>query len=340
MLARFAQAPLIGTSCSLRAPATTSTEASSTGAQTRLIFESIALVALLASTWVVAGLALQGAGVGVVSAGRTGFAAFGLLMLVMVSHSSKTRGTSPDSADASSLTYTLWQLIVLSVTGVAGYTLLSTLAIELAGPAIPSLILALSPVVVLLLESALTGVRVRPLILLSTLLAVSGAACYVAPRLEGDAAPMLAGGVLAAVGAMLSMAIYGLYFAHVNRGYHGPMTPRILPIFALGSVTLVIWAAIDIAGGERVSLTTLVALGLGIYVPAYLVQHRVILTAGPSYAALLGLAVPPLVGSASAAIGLAALPTPLQFGGIALTLVGMFAVIRMKFHPVAAKTKE
>lgn len=304
---------------------------------TRLALESIALVVLLAATWVIAGLALQGAGVGVVSAGRTGFAALGLLLLVLLSHQRGTR--SSPAAPTVIGPYSWWQLGVLAVTGVAGYTLLSTLAIALAGPTIPSLILALSPVVVLLLESALARVRVRPPVLLATVIAIVGAVLSVVPRLDGAAESGIVWGVLAAVGAMLSMSAYGLYFAHVNRGYRGPMTPRILPIFALGSVPLVLWAVVEVSGGGRVeliTLATLALLGLGIYVPAYLVQHRIILAAGASYAALLGLAVPPLVGIASAVFGLSALPQPLQVGGIVLTLAGMLAVIRMKVRTAPA----
>lgn len=289
----------------------------------RLVGESLGLVVLLAATWVIAGIALQGAGVGVVSAGRTAFAALGLLLVVAVTRS------SPRIA----LRYTAGQLTVLAITGVAGYTVLSTLAIALAGPAIPSLVLALSPVVVLLLEHALARTRMHPLVLAATVVAMVGAVLYVAPRIGGGAEANVAGGVLAAVAAMLSMSIYGLLFAHVNRGRSGPIAPRILPIFALGSVPLVVWAVIEVSVGgsiEPLSIAVLAVLGLGIYVPAYLLQHRLILTAGPSYTALLGLAVPPLVGIASVLLGLAALPAPVQVVGIALTLIGMLVVIRMK----------
>ncbi|MGO4490392.1 DMT family transporter [Microbacterium sp. 2RAF4] len=289
----------------------------------RLVGESLGLVVLLAATWVIAGIALQGAGVGVVSAGRTAFAALGLLLVVAVARS------SPRIA----LRYTAGQLTVLAITGVAGYTVLSTLAIALAGPAIPSLVLALSPVVVLLLEHALARTRMHPLVLAATVVAMVGAVLYVAPRIGGGAEANVAGGVLAAVAAMLSMSVYGLLFAHVNRGRSGPIAPRILPIFALGSVPLVVWAVIEVSVGgsiEPLSIAVLAVLGLGIYVPAYLLQHRLILTAGPSYTALLGLAVPPLVGIASVLLGLAALPAPVQVVGIALTLIGMLVVIRMK----------
>lgn len=315
----------------------------------RLVGESLALVVLLAATWVIAGIALQGAGVGVVSAGRTGFAALGLLLLVLLSNPGGGGSAPPAQAEppeppaplASVHRRPWWQVVVLSVTGVAGYTLLSTVAIALAGPTIPSLILALSPVVVLLLERALTKVRVRPVVLVATVVAIVGAVLYVVPRLAGAAGPSAAWGVLAAVGAMLSMAAYGLLFAHVNRGRRGPMAPRILPIFALGSAPLVLWAVVEVSVDEGVELVTigvLALLGLGIYVPAYLVQHRIILSAGPSFAALLGLAVPPLVGVASTAVGLSPLPRPLQVAGIVLTLAGMLAVIRLKLRVTMTKS--
>lgn len=305
----------------------------------RLALESLVLVVLLAATWVIAGIALQGAGVGVVSAGRTGFAALGLFLLVVLSHRPGTR-SGPVYPLVTVRRYRWWQLGVLSATGVAGYTLLSTVAIALAGPAIPSLILALSPVVVLLLESALTKVRVPPLVLVATGVAIAGTALYIVPRVGGASGASAGWGVLAAVAAMLSMAGYGLLFAHVNRGYRGPMTPRILPIFALGSVPLVLWAVVESSSGTQVDLVTigvLALLGLGVYVPAYLVQHRVILSAGPSFAALLGLAVPPLVGVASAVLGLSAPPGSMQVWGIALTLAGMLVVIRMKLRSPMAK---
>lgn len=136
---------------------------------------------------------------------------------------------------------------------------------------------------------------------------------------------------------MVSMSVYGLLFAHVNRDRAGAVTARILPVFALGSVPLLVWAVIEVGLGgmiEPVSIAVLAVLGLGIYVPAYLVQHRIILTAGPSYVALLGLAVPPLVGIASVLLGLAAPPGAIQIFGVALTLAGLFVVIRMRFRRV------
>lgn len=310
----------------------------------RLALQSLVLVALLASTWVIVGFALVGAGAGVVSAGRTVFAAFGLFLLLLMSRRRPPKRADDLGPVQQPARYTAWQLAALAGSGVAGYTLLSTIAINLAGPTLPSLVLSLSPAVVLILEAVLARVRPSMPTLIATIVAVVGAALFILPRLSGAAGPNVVVGVLAAIGAMFSMAAYSLYFAHVNRRYAGPMTPRILPIFALGSVPLVLWAGVELAAGQTVSLSSLAMLafvGIAIYVPAYLVQHRILLSAGAAYAALLGLAVPPLVGVASAALGLAEAPGLLQTVGIALTLVGMVFVIRLKFaerKPVAAES--
>ncbi|MFB6608844.1 DMT family transporter [Agromyces sp. NPDC056379] len=309
----------------------------------RLALQSLVLVALLASTWVIVGFALVGAGAGVVSAGRTVFAAFGLFLLLLMSRRRPPKQADDQGPVGQPARYTAWQLAALAGSGVAGYTLLSTVAINLAGPTLPSLVLSLSPALVLLLEAVLA--RVRPSIptLIATTAAIVGTALYILPRLTEGAGPNVVVGVFAAIGAMFSMAAYSLYFAHVNRRYAGPMSPRILPIFALGSVPLVLSAGVEVAAGQTVSLSSMAMLafvGIAIYVPAYLVQHRILLSAGAAYASLLGLAVPPLVGVASAALGLADAPGLLQTVGIALTLVGMVFVIRLKFaerEPVAAE---
>ncbi|MFD1572590.1 hypothetical protein ACFSEO_00455 [Agromyces cerinus subsp. nitratus] len=107
--------------------------------------QSIALVVLLASTWVIVGIALVGAEAGVVSAGRTVFAAFGLLLLLLMSRNRTSAHPDDQGAVARPGRYTAWQLVVLAGTGVAGYTMLSTVAINLAGPTLPSLVLSLSP---------------------------------------------------------------------------------------------------------------------------------------------------------------------------------------------------
>ena len=102
-----------------------------------------------------------------------------------------------------------------------------------------------------------------------------------------------------------------------------------------------VWAAERLAAGDALGWTSiglLAFLGIVIYVPVYLLQHRILLTAGPSYTALLGLATPVLVGVSSAALHMAAFPAPIQIAGMLLTLFGMFLVIRRTLKSADSRT--
>jgi drug/metabolite transporter (DMT)-like permease len=287
-------------------------------------------VLLLASTWIVVGVSLAGAGSAVVSAGRSGFTVLGLLAL-----SAWAGSRRPASAPASASTpapprLRPWQIVVLAGSGVTLYTICSTVAIALAGPVLPALVIALTPAAVLLAESVMDRVLPPPVAVLGTVVAIVGALLFVIPRLDGSSGPDVVLGTLAAVVAMGATAFYGIAFARMNRAYRGPLATRLLPVFALGAAPLVLWAAVSVATGATLTWTTvglLAVLGIVIYVPVYLLQHRILLTAGASYTALLGLGVPPLVGVVSALTGLAAVPVPLQVVGIVSTVVGMGIVI-------------
>lgn len=300
----------------------------------RLLAQSAALVVLLASTWLIVGASLRGASVAVVSAGRTGFAVLGLSALTWWSASRAAASTHDENAaGAVAPAYRWWQLLLLALTGVTAYTVLSTIAINLAGPALPTLVMALTPAVVLAAESVPARARPPGVAIAGTGLAVAGAVLYVIPRLAGSLGRDVALGALSAVAAMLSMAFYSIYFAATNRRHRGAMAPRIMPVFAVGAIPLAVWAATDLAAGAAAGWTVigmLAFLGIVIYVPAYLLQHRILVSGGPSYAALLGLAVPPLVGVSSAMLRLGPFPTPLQTAGTAVTLLGMVLVIRHK----------
>ncbi|MDP9869868.1 MULTISPECIES: DMT family transporter [Streptosporangium] len=299
------------------------------GGRGRLIWQSAGLVVLLASTWLIVEASLRDASTAIVSGGRTGFTVLGLLALTWWSPA----GAAPVTKDTRDTGYRWWQVVLLALTGVTAYTVLSTIAISLAGPALPALALSLTPAVVLIAESVLLRTWPAPRTIAGTVIAVAGAAIYAIPRLAGTLGDDVALGSLVALAAMFSMAFYGLYFSRTNRGYQGAMAPRILPIFAVGTIPLAAWAAADVAAGERISwsaLGMLVMLGIVIYVPAYLLQHRILLTGGPSYSALLGLAVPPLVGAGSALLQLVGAPAPMQIVGMGLTLAGMALVIRSK----------
>ncbi len=303
-----------------------------------LAASSVALVVLLTATWLVVGTSLLEASAAVVSAGRVAFTVAGLAALTAGlsarASSPSASPAAPGSAAPDSVgavrPYRTREVVLLAATGVTAYTVFSTVAIALAGPVLPTLVLALTPAAVLAGEAALARAVPPARTIAGTALAVAGAVAYVLPRLGGTLGGDVALGAGCALAAMLSMAFYGVFFARLNRGHRGPMAPRILPVFAVGSVPLLAWAAVAVAGGEWIGGATvglLALLGIGIYVPVYLLQHRIIVVAGASYAALLGLATPPLVGISSALLGLAAVPGPVQVAGVALTVAGMAVVL-------------
>ncbi|WIB13544.1 DMT family transporter [Curtobacterium sp. MCPF17_052] len=194
------------------------------------------------------------------------------------------------------------QLSVLAASGVTIYTICSTLAIAFAGPVLPTLIIALTPAVVMVAEGILARTVPPSATIIGTAIAVTGALLYVMPRLHRSVGGDVALGLMFAVLAMSATAFYGVYFARVNREYRGALAARLFPIFALGAAPLVLWAGYSVIRGATMTWSTvglLALLGTVVYVPVYLLQHRILLTAGASYAATLGLGVPPVVGIAS-----------------------------------------
>ncbi|MEV7460972.1 DMT family transporter [Streptomyces rubiginosohelvolus] len=300
-----------------------------------LIWQSGALIALLASTWLIVGVSLNDASASTVAAGRTGFTVLGLMA---VSCWSKARNraatlTAAPATGAGKVRHRWWQTMTLALTGVSAYTALSTAAISLAGPEVPALLLSLTPVVVLAAEGIHTRTRPPGRTVVGTTIAVAGAALFVTHELGGALGRNTALGSLAALGALLSMAFYSLYFAHTHRDHSGPMARHILPIFTVGAIPLAGWAGPEIMAGGAVGWTTtgvLALLGTAVYVPAYLLQHRILAVAGASYSSLIQLAVPPLVALTSTASGLTAAPAPVQIIGMALTSTGMYIFIRSK----------
>lgn len=304
-----------------------------------LVLRSAALVLLLASTWIVVGVSLTDADSAVVSAGRTGFTVVGLLALRASARvaGSTARGTRMGlDRRAEGGTVSWVQLSVLAASGVTIYTICSTLAIAFAGPVLPTLIIALTPAVVMVAEGILARTVPPSATIIGTAIAVTGALLYVMPRLHRSVGGDVALGLMFAVLAMSATAFYGVYFARVNREYRGALAARLFPIFALGAAPLVLWAGYSVIRGATMTWSTvglLALLGTVVYVPVYLLQHRILLTAGASYAATLGLGVPPVVGIASGVMNLAPMPAPAQAAAIAFTIAGMYLVIRGRRRP-------
>lgn len=293
----------------------------------RLAVDSVLLVLLLASTWILVALTLTGTSVAVASAGRTVFTVGGLALLSALVTRRQGAGTGGRVAVPRMRRGTT---VILALTGVSAYTIFSTAAIHFAGAAVAALIMVGTPLTVMVVEAALDRRSPGVWFLAVALVAMAGAALYVIQKPPGENGESLGLGIAAGVAGMASMAWYGVHFARANAGYSGPMAPRILPIFGFGCLPLLVWAGADLLGGGTITpgaLFSLVILGVVVYVPAYLLQHRILAAAGATYSALLGLAVPPVVGAAAALAGLGPWPSPGQWAATALTLSAVVLVV-------------
>ncbi|MCL3777981.1 MULTISPECIES: hypothetical protein [unclassified Actinomyces] len=317
------------------------------GARARLVVLAVALVILLSLTWLAVRVALDGTSTAVVSAGRVGFTVVALWLLSAHHARSARRGAgAPAGASAPRAAGPLrpWQAAVLSVAGVSGYTALSTVAVRVSGTLLPSLIVSTGPLWVLALVCLRRRSGPGRIRTLGTLTAVAGGALFLLAGSQGPGGASAAGtaspvstvstvsalGVLLAVGAVLLMSVYTVAFAALTRGYRGPMAPVITPVYAWGLVPLAAWAVIDLLRGARLTpsaLAVLAALGLLVYLPLYLIQHRLLAEVGAHPVSLLGLAVSPLVAVETAGLGLGAWPSLLQWLAVAVTLAGTAAVI-------------
>lgn len=313
------------------------------GARNRLFALAVALVFLLSLTWLAVRVALDGTSTAIVSGGRVGFTVVALQLLTVHHRRSGARADG-DARQAGSPPLRHWQAAALSVAGVSGYTALSTVAVRVSGTLLPALIVSTGPLWVLALVSLRQRRAPGGAKALGTLLAVAGGALFLLARSQGahESSAHSALGALLAVAAVLLMSVYTVAFAALTRGYRGPMAPVITPIYAWGMVPLAVWVLIDLLHGTRLTPTAvlvLAALGLLIYLPVYLIQHRLLAEVGAHPVSLLSLAVSPLVAVETAGLGLGAWPSALQWLAVAITLAGTAAVIGVP-RPAAHTPKE
>lgn len=307
----------------------------------RLVVLTVALVLLLSLTWLAVRVALDGTSTAVVSAGRVGFTVVALWLLSAChARRDRRRAGAPEGVGPARPVGPLrpWQAAALSVAGVSGYTALSTVAVRVSGTLLPSLIVSTGPLWVLALVCLRRRSAPGKVKALGTLLAVAGGALFLLAGSRGpqaEAVPSAPGatgvlGALLAVGAVVLMSVYTVCFAALTRGYRGPMAPVITPVYAWGLVPLTVWALVDLARGARLTasaVAVLAALGLLVYLPAYIIQHRLLADVGAHPVSLMGLAVSPLVAVETAVLGLGGWPSLVQWLAVAVTLAGTAAVV-------------
>ena len=290
---------------------------------------SAVFVCLLASTWIVSGLAVERAGPDVVAAGRSFFSGLGLCLLAL-------RGRGALGRAVITVRQRPVALGFAGLLGVSIYALASLRAIALVGISLPNLLLATTPCVSLLLGVLFYRKHAPRAAVVGVALATLGAAGYVLATFRVSAARpgTVWFGVAAGVIAVLAIAVYGQYYGRISAG-HDPLD--LLPgIFLIGTVVVLVVLAVTgrlgaVLGLSWPTVLLLFILGVIIYVPVYVLQHQLIHLRGAVYMASLSLVVPFLVRAAEMITGRAGLPGPIELLGLAVCVAGVALVVR---HPV------
>jgi len=301
-------------------------EGGSTGTLRALLI-SAALAVLLALTWLVSDLAVGRADPAVVAAGRSGFSALGLCLLAF-------RGKGALRRSIDQVRHRPVALGISGLLGVSVYALGSLTAIDLVGVTVPNLLLATTPCLSLLIGVAFFRKRTSLPAVLGVVAGSAGAALFVAASfaLRSDLPrSALVGGVVAAAVAVLAIAAYGQHYARLSRG-HDPLD--LLPgIFGIGTLVVIVFLVITGRLGGLAALSwldwgLLALLGVGIYVPVYVLQHQLIHLRGAVFKASISLVVPFLVRFAETTFLGAPLPTPPELLAMIVCVAGVALVIR------------
>ncbi|MFI1092499.1 DMT family transporter [Streptomyces sp. NPDC020917] len=269
------------------------------------------LVALLSLTWLLSGALVARAEPFAVAAGRATSSFVGLSLVAAAR--SATRRPALKAATRRPV-----GAVVLGALGVFGYSAASVWAIGLIGAATTNVILTLLPCMTFLLGLWLFHEPPGAAAVMGTCVAVASAAAYGlldhgrGLGIRGEVTPSRALlGVLAALAAVVAMAFY----SHL----YGRLAPDTSSLVALPSVfgagaTMLLLPAL--ARGAFGSLTPaqwgeIVLLGCGVYVPAYVIQHELLLRRGPLFTTSVSLAVPFCVRLCTWGLGKAGPPSPL-----------------------------
>ncbi|GAB3751702.1 DMT family transporter [Microlunatus parietis] len=289
---------------------------------------SAALAILLALTWLVSDLAVRRADPAVVAAGRSAFSALGLCLLAF-------RGKGALRRSINQLRQRPLSLGLSGLLGVSIYALGSLTAISLVGVTVPNLLLATTPCLSLLIGVLFFRKRTSWPAVVGVVAGSAGAVLFVtasfALRPDLSSSTVLSG-VIASVVAVIAIAAYGQHYARLAKG-HDPLD--LLPgIFGIGTLVVIIFLVITGQLGGVARLTwldwgLLALLGVGIYVPVYVLQHQLIHLRGAVFKASISLVVPFLVRFAETLLG-APPPTLFELATMIVCVAGVALVIR---HP-------
>ncbi len=287
----------------------------------------VVLVALLAATWVLSAVVVADNRPEAVAAGRSLFSLLGLILVA---------GRSPSALKRSmkSLVARPAALLLAGVLGVAIYSLFSLWAIAGVGVSVTNLIVATAPALTLTFGALFFRERYPRTAVLAVVVAVMGAVIYTLSSVQAENRPFIVsvGGVAAAIVAVCSAAFYGHYYARLAEGQRSG--DLLLGVFLFGTVVLLAVMCLTGSIGGLAELRPLdwlwlFVLGVVVYVPVYILQHRLIHERGAVFTATLSLAVPAVVRAADVVLFGRPFPAGLEALGLLVSLCGMVFVLRI-----------
>ncbi|KRV46681.1 hypothetical protein AQ490_12495 [Wenjunlia vitaminophila] len=280
---------------------------------------SVALVLLLAGTWLVSAALVEDTGPLTVAAGRT------VVCAVVLAGFAAT--TAELRRQVRTVVRRPGRAVGLGLLGFGGYATGTLLAIPRIGASLTNLVVALLPCAAVLLGALLPDGRPTRRTVLGAGVATAAAVGYAADGGTPDGP-----GLMLAVAAMLGLACYG----HLYRRALADVAPlAALPVL-LGAASL---ALVPVALPEVLAdpptpaeCGGVAVLGAVVYAPAYLVQHRLILLRGPVLTAAVQLAVPFAVRLGDWALGSAPAPSAAETALLACCCGGI-ALVTLERHP-------
>lgn len=284
------------------------------------------LTLLLAATWILSGALVEHNDAQTVAAGRSLFSCIGLLLIAL-----RSRGSLKRSVYL--IVHRPIPLLISGLLGVAIYALFSVFAISTVGTSVTNLVIAMAPGLSMVFGVLFFKQRTSWLAVMAVVLAVAGAAVYVLGSFQDSSVDgaMRMAGVVAAVIAVCSIALYGQHYARISRG-HNP-SDLLLGIFLFGTVLLfcVMAASGTLAGFFRIAPLDwlwFLILGVVVYVPVYVIQHRLIHEKGAVFTATVSLAVPFLVRAAEIIWFGRSWPNLAETIGLLVCVAGIAVVVR------------
>ncbi|MCD1591063.1 EamA family transporter [Qipengyuania citrea] len=288
---------------------------------------SIALVAMLAASWLLAGHLVARVPPLVVAAGRT---AGSFLVLTAIALSRWQERTQMRLVLGRGRT-----ILLLGFLGFFAYYAGTMLGTGLIGASRVGLITSLLPSMTFAIGMVAFGEPATRGKVLGTMLALSGAVGYVLVDGQGSGPGVrpfdgatIAGGLLA-LGGTFAYAVYGyLYQKHLS---DLPTMAALPAVSGAGAIMLTILAisSARLSGLALADLAELAVLGVALTAPVFILLHELIRRRGPLFTAALSLAVPFLIRTGEWALASKGPPSALVLlfllvccAGVGLTLAG------------------